>query len=132
MTLAASRVRCISASAALLMGLAAPVAAACAIEDLTNESGRVVCAAGIAGTRAVRLEVVIGGFHDDSRVSMSVSAGGVDALCAEGDVLELSGDAGDTGDIVLTCRLGPVDGRTVSARLRLHHAYFVEARLLSE
>jgi hypothetical protein len=132
MRLAKTKVWYLAGWAPFLLGLAAPAAAACAIEDLTNESGRVVCAAGIAGTRAVRLEVVIGGFHDDSRVSMSVSVGGVEALCAAGDVLELSGDAGDIGDVVLTCRLGQTDGRTVSARLRLHHAYFVEARLLSE
>lgn len=112
------------------------IAGACEVRNLTHRSAEVVCP--IEGSEAgyATLEVMFGGFHDDSIASMELDLDGKTLACAPEDRTARSGEDGDTGDVALTCRfalpLAPHSGAVATARVRFHHADFAGARKVPE
>ena len=121
-----ARLGAIIAALAGLVAVSSPVAA-CDVITLTHRGAEVICSAPANGKAgAARIDVRFGGFHDDSRVSITLAAAGQPLRCHPEDRTALSGEDGDEGEVVLSCRFdrafvaGEADHVTVN--VELHHA----------
>lgn len=111
--------------------------AACELRTLTHRSAELVCHAPKGGgANGARIEVRFGGFHDDSRVSLVLEAGGQPVPCRPDDRTSLSGEDGDEGEVTLTCRFDAATvmrgANSVTVRIDLHHAEFAGAAWVTD
>ncbi len=111
---------------AIILGIPLP-AAACEMQDQTNQSSRALCTIdGNEQITTVRFEARFGGFHDDSVVEMTIRLDGADVQCSAQDRTALSGESGDEGDVMLFCHVrvaaGDGRGRLLEGLLRFRHA----------
>jgi hypothetical protein len=110
---------------------------ACEIQEQTHQSARVLCTIdGDSKTKVVRFDASFGGFHDDSVVEMTLRLDGEGVACGAQDRTTLSGESGDEGDVLLSCRVhvAPVDGRprVLQGLLGFRHAELSSVRVMPE
>jgi hypothetical protein len=114
-----------------------PAGATCEIRERTHQSARVLCTIdGDSKTKVVRFEASFGGFHDDSVVEMTLRLDEAGVTCGAHDRTTLSGESGDEGDVLLSCRVqvAPVDGRArvLEGLLGFRHAELLSVGVVRE